>query len=104
MSTIQKTIQRMIDRNKNSVIEIASYFHEQSAEDWFIKDKPKQMFIEEIQDIGGSQFILTFYFDNAAFSFSDTDYRFYTDEFKNYISVSSKKHDDYHIVITFQRR
>lgn len=102
MSELKKKIQRMIDRNKHNVIEIVSYFNEQSMEDWFIKDKPKNMFIEG-SDLTHDGMILTFYFDNAAISFSEKDYLFHADEFKNYISAGSRKHKDHYIIIEFQR-
>lgn len=98
---MRKTLQRIIDRNNKNFVQINSFFNEKGLEDWFIKDKPKNMFIENAEDLTDDGLILSVYYNNAMFTFCEKDYGFHVDEFKNYISLGSKKHGDHYIIIEF---
>src|SRR5690625_935547 len=98
---MQRALQRIIERNNKNIVQINSFFNEQGLEDWFIKDKPKKMFTEDLTDLSDEGVVLSIHYNNAIFSFWDRDYVFYVDEFKNYISLGSKKHEDHFIIIEF---
>lgn len=100
---MNKALQRIIDRNRKNIVQINSFFNEQGLEDWFIKDKPESMFIEDLTDLTNEGTVLCVHYKNAMFSFWDRDYVFHVDEFKNYISLGSKKHDDHYIIIEFTK-
>jgi len=98
---MQNKIKRIIERNQNNIVEIISYFSEPGIEDWFIREKPQRLFTEEVDGLTDEGLILSFHFNNAMFTFTEKSYNYYADEFKNYISLGSKKHDEHYIIINF---
>lgn len=96
-----KALQRIIDRNKKNIVQINSFFNYKGLEDWFIRDRPEKIFIEDMSDLTDEGLILNVHYSNAMFSFCEKDYVYHVDEFKNYISLGSRKHNDHYIVIEF---
>ncbi len=97
---MQKKIRRIIDRNRKNLVQINSFFNERGMEDWFIRDRPERMFLED-ESLANEGLILSIHYEKAMFTFCERDYVFHVDEFKNYISLGSRKHEDHYIVIEF---
>ncbi len=96
---VDKAINRILKRNTHKLLDVFCCINEQGVPDIHIVEVPEKIYTEISEDEG---LILNIQFKNSSFSFTEKYYRFYVDEFQNYISLGSKQYEDHYIILEFQ--